>query len=289
MSQFERNIINLYGDKGGEWLANLPKIVKQMTEIWRLTDLQEVENLSYNYVLRGFKMAQPVILKIGFDVEALNREVFALKTFYGYGAPAVLDSMDGVVLLEQIFPGRSLINYFPERDLDSVRIVCAIMKRLYGAPLPTEERFPTIANWLTALNRGADLPLSYLIKARTMRDKLLKTPGKPKLLHGDLHHYNILKGEDTFTIIDPKGVIGEEAYEVASFIRNPIPDLLNLQNVSDTLLARIEEFAYLLKINPERIKEWCFVQSVLSWIWAIEDNSDPAYYVNLTKFFDQIE
>jgi streptomycin 6-kinase len=41
-----------------------------------------------------------------------------------------------------------------------------------------------------------------------------------------------------------------------------------------------------LDLDTERISDWCFVQSALSWIWALEDGSDVRMLANLTKIFD---
>lgn len=210
-----------------------------------------------------------------------------MKAFKGHGVVNLLDTMNGALLLEKLIPGIDLSNYFPEQDEEAIHIVCDMMKRLYNLPLPKEYPFPTINEWLRTLERGEGVPLPYLIKARHIRDKLLSTSGEPKLLHGDLHHYNILSMGKTFTIIDPKGVIGEQAYEVAAFIRNPIPDILEVQDVSSFMLRRINEFSKCLHLGTERLKAWSFVQGVLSWIWALEDGTDPTFYKTLTEIMDQ--
>ena len=67
MNQLESNIINIYGERGKAWLVDLPILVKQIASKHHLTDLQPVNNLSYNYVLSGFQGTQPIILKLGLD------------------------------------------------------------------------------------------------------------------------------------------------------------------------------------------------------------------------------
>ena len=113
------------------------------------------------------------------------------------------------------------------------------------------------------------------------------TSSKPVLLHGDLHHDNILQNGDGWVVIDPKGVIGEPAYEVAAFIRNPIPGLLALNNASSIISHRIARFAEILELPERRILDWCFVQAVLSWAWVLEDGCDEAYFKQLTQVFDR--
>ena len=108
----------------------------------------------------------------------------------------------------------------------------------------------------------------YLHKARKLRDELIATSAPLVLIHGDLHHDNILQNGNEWMVIDPKGVIGEPAYEAAAFIRNPIPELLRHKNLSSIVDNRITQFAEILELSKQRIISWCYVQSVLAWAWA---------------------
>lgn len=92
------------------------------------------------------------------------------------------------------------------------------------------------------------------------------------LLHGDLHHDNIMQTHDgEWIAIDPKGLIGEAAYEIGAFIRNPIPELLKY-NASTTIERRIKLFSEYLNMDEERIRQWSYIQAVLAACFAIEDN-----------------
>ena len=84
-NKFKENIINIYGEKGRYWLANLPNIVQEIAIKWGLSDLKPFSNLSYNYVAFGFRGNDPIVLKLGLDIEALQREAVALKAFSRHG------------------------------------------------------------------------------------------------------------------------------------------------------------------------------------------------------------
>src|SRR5512132_4359180 len=65
---------------------------------------------------------------------------------------------------------------------------------------------------------------------------------RPRLLHGDLHHYNILFDSNRgWLAIDPKGVIGELEYEIGAVLRNPgeRPDLFLS---TSTIERRVRQF-----------------------------------------------
>ena len=288
MKTFEQNIINLYGEKGRQWQENLPNLVTQLANTYGLSNLKPVNNLSYNYVLSGFQGPQPIILKLGLDIDGFKREAAALMAFEGSGVVQIFSENTGLLLLECAVPGISLKSYFPENDDQAINITANVIKRLHKAPIPSTHAFPHITDWLEALDGDLEIPVQTLQKAREIRDKLLKTAEPDVLLHGDLHHDNILQNGDDWVVIDPKGVIGEAAYEVAAFIRNPMPELLTHADAPNIIHNRIIRFAEPLNIPAARILYWCFVQAVLSWVWAIEDGCDASYFEQLTKIFDTL-
>lgn len=288
MNTFHSNIISIYGEKGKAWLDELPRLVAAISSRLDLRNLKEVTNLTYNYVLSGFQGDNPIILKLGLDSEGLAREAFALKCFAGYGAVKVLSEDDGMLLLERAVHGTSVKSCFPDKEQESIEITCGVIKKLHQANIPMTYNFPHIKDWLMALDKDLNIPNEYLKKARNLRDQLLKTADANVLLHGDLHHDNILQNADGWLVIDPKGVIGEPAYEVATFIRNPIPELLNHTDAPNIVLNRITRFSEDLKLSERRIIDWCFVQAVLAWVWALEDGCDISYFEQMIKVINKI-
>ena len=288
MKAFEKNIINLYGEKGKQWLDHLPNLVTQLANTYELSNLKPVDNLSYNYVLSSFRGSKAVILKLGLDIDGFKREASALIAFSGFGVVEVLSANNGLLLLECAVPGVSLKSYFPEKDDEAINITANVIKRLHKASIPHAHAFPHIKDWLEALDGDLKIPARTLQKARHLSDQLLKTAKPDVLLHGDLHHDNILQNGEDWLVIDPKGVIGESAYEVAAFIRNPMPELLTHDDAPNIIHNRITRFAEFLELPSQRILDWCFVQSVLSWVWAIEDGCDVSYFEKIIEIFDVI-
>lgn len=285
---FKENIINLYGDAGKIWLASLPSLCDKITNNLGLTQLCPLENLSYNYVMSGLQGSKPIILKIGLDIEGLKHEAKVLDVFLKFGAARVIAEETGVLLLERIIPGTSLKSYFPSKEDEAIDITVNVIKSLHSAPILDKTQFFHIKELLQVLDKDWPIPSVSLKKARELRDNLLQTFTQEVLLHGDLHHDNILRsGENQWQVIDPKGVIGDPAYEVAAFIRNPIPELLEHTGARTIINNRIERFATTLNFPKSRIQDWCFVQAVLSWIWTLEDNGDEQYFKRLTEFFDE--
>jgi streptomycin 6-kinase len=283
MDTFEPNIQNSYGTRGKQWLGKLPKLVNDIATRFGLSKLSPVSNLSYTYVLSGFQGEKPIILKLGLNGDSLKQEAFVLGCFENYGAVKVLGQEDGLLLLERAIPGTSLKSYFPNKDVESIKIASDAMAKLHQAKIPTSHNLPHIRDWLSVLDKEWEIPRHYLQEARQLRHTLLQTSGPNVLLHGDLHHDNILQNGDDWLVIDPKGVIGDKAYEIGAFIRNPMPGLLDLDNAPSIIRYRIAHFAKHLELSENRILDWCFIQAVLAWAWALEDNCPADYFKRLTK------
>ncbi|ARG97832.1 aminoglycoside phosphotransferase family protein [Legionella micdadei] len=285
---FSHNILSVYGEKGKKWLSSLPKQTQELAALWQLHDLKPLTNLSYHYVLSGLQREKPIILKMGLDESALSREANALHLFSQYAMVELLAEKEGALLLQRAIPGFSLKSYWPRQEEESITIACQLMSKLAQAPLPEKKTIPHIRDWLSILDKNWKIPNHYLQKSREYRDYLLKTSEKDQLLHGDLHQDNILKNGDDWLAIDPKGVIGELAYEAGAFIRNPMPELLESKAVWRIIDKRMIGVASLLNLNLSRIVQWCFVQAVLAWCWSLEDNLDDSYFRELTEIFDKL-
>lgn len=167
MNLFEDNILRIHKDKGKDWLSCLPQIVARAAQKYDLHDLIPVNNMSYNYVLSGFQKNQPIILKLGLDVEGLKREAATLKAFSKFGAVHVFKENTGLLLLERAIPGLTLKTC--PSSLEAISITCELMKKLHQAPIPQDVSFPHMKDWLAVLDQDWDIPILYLEKARQFR------------------------------------------------------------------------------------------------------------------------
>lgn len=281
MNNFEKIIISAYGELGKLWLKGLPELTESIAVSWGLSDLTPVANLSYNFVLSGLYGQRPIILKIAFDENALQREERALRAFQGFGAVEIIKQRPDALLLERAVPGYSLKEFFPHKEHEAIHISGDLMKALHKAPF-NDEDFPTMRDWLSVLKKNWPIPDRYMHKARIMSDQLINSSMPQVLLHGDLHHDNIIRDSDRWVVIDPKGVIGHPVNELWAFMNNPTANLSK-----EIIDNRIANFAHIMAVDPDLIARWCFVQSVLSWVWDIEDNL-PTATIELTDIFDKL-
>jgi Aminoglycoside/hydroxyurea antibiotic resistance kinase len=94
------------------------------------------------------------------------------------------------------------------------------------------------------------------------------------LLHGDLHHENVLRSDRAgWLAIDVAGVLGEPAFDVGALLHNPWPGLLDAPDSRRVLARRMDVLADGLGVDRDRVSGWGFAFSVLSAIWCDEDEA----------------
>lgn len=286
-SDFVRNIVKVHGPEGESWIKNLPALRARCFEYWSLTNAEPLSDLSYNYLEKAkTKDGSEVILKLGPPNPELTTEILALEQYRGKGAVRLLqaDPQLGALLLERVQPGVNLL--FIKDDEQATRIASQVMAHLWRK-IPDEGNFPTMANWCQGFRRyrkqfpasTGPLPPALIQKAEEVSTDLLQTQSTSLLLHGDLHHRNILMGKGNYWVaVDPKGVIGESSFEVGPFLYNPIPDLTKNPNLTRLLNRRLDILEEILKLDRVRMAAWSFSRAVLSAVWTIEDKGDNSSY-----------
>jgi streptomycin 6-kinase len=231
-------------------------------------------------VIFGRRADQPVVLKVikAEGDEWRSGEVAA--KFGGRGVVQVYDYAEGAALFERLDPGEPLAELTKSgRDEEATDILATLLGHM--APLDPPDWCPTVERWGEAFARyvaSADerVPRALVEPAQRIYRDLSLTQRNPALLHGDLHHYNVLSDRVRgWCAVDPKGVVGELEYEIGAALRNPIdwPDLFAKLDVVE---RRLDQFGLALGIDVGRARGWCFAQAVLAAIWSVEDGNGGA-------------
>lgn len=278
--EYAQRVSAVHGEVGEQWLDNLPDLLKLCAERWDLTLSSRFTRLSYNYVVPAtFPDGKSVVLKLGIPTQEFQSEIAALTAYQGHGCVNLLkaDAKCGVMLLEQLVPGQMLVTV--EDDQQATTIAAEVMQKLWHEDNATDV-FPSVAKWLTGFDRlteycqqqSAPFSLRLIDRAKEIAGDLLASMSEATLLHGDLHHYNILSAtREPWLAIDPKGVIGERVYEVGAWLRNPLPQIARVSNLKKVLQTRVDIFVDRLGFDRARIIAWAFVQAVLAAWWCVED------------------
>jgi streptomycin 6-kinase len=257
--------------------AELLKRFREYARAWSVSVAEPFETET-SVIAFGIRKDQPVVLKV---IKQAGDEWQAgefLAAFAENGVVRVYEQVPGAVLVERLRPGNSLAELaLSGRDEEATDILAGVMQRMSAcSPTSQFEFCPTVHDWAEGFERyltsGDEQILRRLVVAgqRAYLD-LCASQRLPRLLHGDLQHYNVLfDSHRGWLAIDPKGVIGELEYEVGAALRNPYenPQLFISRS---TIERRLEQFTNQLNLNYERTLRWGFAQAVLSAIWLIED------------------
>ncbi|WIM94725.1 aminoglycoside phosphotransferase family protein [Actinoplanes oblitus] len=273
---FQRRVMDCWGLAGTRWLADFPEIANQVLRDWDLR-LDRTYPLSLNWVTRVHRAdGSAAVLKMGVpESEHLTHEVAALEFFGGRGAVTVLarDAARGAVLLEEATPGVQARSLVPDRDETATATLIDVMHRLHR-PAPPGIALPELAARRASFDEHllrfpADDPLPrHLVElAGRLLTELCATASERVVLHGDLHHDNVLTaGREPWLVIDPHGVVGDPGYEIGAMLYNPDP-MDDDDTVLELVPARIEQLADGLRMPVERVVSWGFVQAVLAEVW----------------------
>lgn len=281
-AQFIRAAQDNLGEQGKVLVERLPSLLSLSIERWGLSLDEPFTNLTFNYVTPGRdKFGNEVVLKIGLPSKELQSEGEALKLFSGRGAISLIDALPekGILLLERARPGKSLVNEID--DAKATKAAAFTMKGLWG-DAPVGSLFPTVADWMNGFSRLREkfsggtgpLPEHLVSEAESLAKELLASSETIKVLHGDLHQDNIVQSGHDWVAIDPKGLIGDPAYEVGAFLRNPASLYDDATRAADIVAKRLDVFEKHLGFSKERMLKWAYVQSVLSAWWVIEDGGN---------------
>ena len=278
--KLKTKIINIHGIKGKQWIEKFPSILAGCIKKWNLANVSAHTNLSFNVISFAFSPEYgEVVLKLGVPAPGMVAEAKALK-FFGSNVSCKCYDYDtgaGAFLLERIIPGNDLtsVGDFRER----INIVSALINETAisaeeGAGLPYYSRWISQAFKKARDENHSNSKLIGMIdKAEGISVRTEKLNLPLYVLHGDLHHTNILfDGSGKWKVIDAQGVIGIRALSPAVFLENQIR-----MTERGKRFALLEEmlsmFSQSLREPVELITACLFIDSVLSICWDIEDGA----------------
>jgi streptomycin 6-kinase len=220
---------------------------------------------------------RPAVLKLltAVGIEDERYGATALAYWNGIGAARLYQADAGAHLLEFIDGMDCVALVQEDRDDEATAIIGEVIATLHGAcarsmpeALTTlEDRFSEL--FKAALCPGAD-PIVCL-GAKVARE-LLDAPLNNCVLHGDLHHENVLQSSERgWLAIDAKGLLGETTYDGAMAVLNPMGfDTLTEQ--PERIQKMTEVLADRMQVSHLRLLRYTFAHACLSASWAMESS-----------------
>lgn len=266
------------GPAWGEWLDRLPRTTADVLDEWQLSREDHIAWHGYCSLVLPVRTTsgRPAVLKLTFDGddESLH-EALALQHWAG----------DGTVKMYRADPRRRalLLERVHREDLRSIdddeacEIVAGFYQRLH---VPAPPRLRTVTSYherwlddLARLPRDAPLPRRYVEQALSLGRDLVADPASTGVMvHGDLHHENVLAADrEPWLVIDPKAMSGEPAYELEPMLRNNWDVVVAGGDVREAVRRRFFTLVDGAGLDEDRARAWAIVRLVVNASWAIED------------------
>ncbi|MBU9161785.1 aminoglycoside phosphotransferase family protein [Burkholderia multivorans] len=179
---------------------------------------------------------RPAMLKIATCEE--ERRGNALMTWWdGHGAAQVWAHDDDAILLERAQPQPALADFSAAgHDDDAIRIACDVVAQLHAYRAPDPPPLVALRDWFASLLASEAIDAILRRSQATAAALLSEPPVDEAVLHGDIHHRNVLH-------------FGDRGWR-----------------------AIVADVA---RLDPRTLLRWILAWSGLSAIWLIEDD-EPA-------------
>lgn len=221
-----------------------------------------------------------VIIKVNENKEELASEYNMLKNLNGQNSCRVFvyDSEYGVLIEERIIPGTVLRK--EQRVEIRVNSFIEVFQSIHKE-IDNKNNFESYLDWLIRADRFCiennmeEVIKENMHKGRIIGQEMFDKYNDRVLLHGDLHHDNILKNScGYYSMIDPKGVIGPAIFDIPRYILNEI-DFVSEYECKRHILHVIELLSEKLKYPISDIIKLFFMKVILANVWNVEDGMKP--------------
>lgn len=217
---------------------------------------------------------EPAMLKVVTEQEEKDG-VETLLWWAGKGAARVLAHDADAHVLERALGENSLFAMAHDgRDMEATRVLCAAAAVLHARdPGDRPATVVPLGEWFRELWPVARSHGGILEAAATTARGLLAEQHDLVVLHGDLHHGNVLDfGARGWLAIDPKGLYGERTFDFVNLLRNPD---LEVALTPGRFGAHVRLIALEAQVDPLRLLQWTLAFGGLSAAWIINDGLVP--------------
>jgi streptomycin 6-kinase len=234
-------------------------------------------------LLPVLRHGEPAMLKLSFEEdERLGGAV--MQWWDGDGAARVLARDQNAVLLERATGPASLSEMARTgQDDEACRILCRTAARLHAPRAKALPALTPLTQWFRELAPAARTHGGILPRCAEMAEALLRDQREIVVLHGDLHHDNVLDfGVRGWLAIDPKHIVGERGFDFANIFTNP--DLADPARPVATepgrFARRLDIVTQAAGLDRRRLLSWIVAWTGLSAAWYLGDG-DPMAEIDL--------
>jgi streptomycin 6-kinase len=256
--------------------------------LWDLEPEGEPFATDFSWLCPVRRGAEPALLKVLKPASDEGRGADLLAWYDGKGAVRLLRAAERALLMERAHGRQSLSAMaLAGSDRQAAEILSATMLSLLAPrSAPPPQGLESLEQRFAPLLRATDAALQ---RAAASARALLAAPLDRVVLHGDLHHENVIDGGARgWLAIDPKGMLGERSYEAANILCNPA--------AAGAFVRRPERFRWQarhfgdsLAVPPERVLAFALAHAGLAICWSLEDGTDPAHWRACTALLEGLQ
>ncbi|CDN53486.1 Streptomycin phosphotransferase [Neorhizobium galegae bv. officinalis bv. officinalis str. HAMBI 1141] len=248
---------------------------------WRIETARQIADTVVGTVLEVTRAGGEIdivkILKPGALEDSLRGADF-MAWRDGVGCIRLIARSDDLLLMEHAGKVTLRDHLEAHGDAEATRIAAEVLMEYHRpsdiAPPPT---LMPLSRYFKSLFEKAETDrrdgiAGPFIEAAEMAETLIADQRDIKPLHGDLHHENIMLGPRGWLIIDPAGLIGDAAMDVANMFSNPL-DRFDLTRSEERIASMAAVFAETLSRDVRTILRYAFAYGYLSAAWHEEDGN----------------
>ena len=250
------NVRQRWPEAADAWASHVQTEFRALCDQYQATP-RTVLDARYGYVVAVDTPDGPLVLRSSPDPHGPDQAAVATALANLGISPTVhqtLNTDHGTwTVLDHVHPGTSLAQSDPATI--TLSALFAPLAAMRNQPAPRAE-MPSILDWLcdrlkndnlTDLRPGTTVaPIDERETALNLLDDLARDP-TPGLCHGDASMGNIIaSGTDRWMLIDPRGLTGESAYDVAVLtirvarLHNPANLIPHIAKLADVIAERVQ-------------------------------------------------
>lgn len=264
---------------------------------WDLSNPQLLSQTMTSHIYTVVHGDAMVILKLLSSSEVdEQRGALALRYFDGCGAVRLLRHDNSAQLMEYA-SGNALVTLVEHgEDKKATCIIAQVIKQLHSVPQDApKDGMVMLDRWFEALfvRAATDRQVgveSIFRRGASLAEQLLTDQREIRVLHGDIHHYNIKHSLRGWLAFDPKGVVGERTYDCANALCNPVmPELVHNET---RLLNNAAILADALDLELGRVLAFTYVYACLNASWwtqlAFREGAEDIvrWHLNIAKIIE---
>lgn len=278
-----------FGEAGSQWIAALPRLAARCFDRWQLRPDGAAAFGAVALVIPVVRADDTLaVLKLQPVDEETGGEAAALRSWAGLGAVTLFDHdpESGSMVLERLDAGPSLASV-PD-DLVAVEVIAGLLARLNSvrAPVGLRRLDDIAARMLADVPRVLPL-VRDPVERRLLGDcagrvsELLGDPVDDRLLHWDLHYFNVLASHpvnpsEPWVAIDPKPLAGDPGFELLPALWNRWDMVVATGDPTRAVLRRFDVMSDILGLEWDRARVWTLARVLQDALWDVGKFNQPA-------------